>query len=509
MWSSVFSLVLASASFFTYRVLELRLELIETSCKHAEMLANSLGHVLARNNPIDAKELLSELAWHQSVDLAMIYDAEDRLFSQYELTDRSHAIAPPPLRQLEHYFTSEHLTVFRPIYFQDERIGTLCMLFNLAGMLKTIRQLLGWVVLILLFSSAMALLLATRSHRLISQPILELADIVRRVAEHNDDTLHTYKRGDGELGALFDEFKQMLGKIQTRDAALIEAQSRLKANAQELAKHQDHLEKLVAERTAHLKTAYEEIRGFVFMFSHDLRTPLVNIKGFSGELRLNLAKVVNTLTPVLPHLDEPTRKDLTEAINVDIPESLEFIEDSAGSMDRLINAILKLSFLGRRAMLIERVCVKEVMAQVLANLHQKTCGIEVVLGPLPGVSADATALEQVFENIISNAVSYLLPERPGLVEIWGEREEEMTYFHVRDNGQGISPEEIPKVFEPFRRLGSKNVQGLGMGMVYARTLVNRHGGKIWCSSELGVGTTFSFTIAHEPEQYCGYSPLGT
>jgi signal transduction histidine kinase len=73
-------------------------------------------------------------------------------------------------------------------------------------------------------------------------------------------------------------------------------------------------------------------------------------------------------------------------------------------------------------------------------------------------------------------------------------------LHVRDNGRGIAEEDMDKVFAPFRRAGKQDVPGEGMGLPYVQTLVRRHGGRIWCESELGVGTTFSFTISHHPDE---------
>jgi signal transduction histidine kinase len=79
----------------------------------------------------------------------------------------------------------------------------------------------------------------------------------------------------------------------------------------------------------------------------------------------------------------------------------------------------------------------------------------------------------------------------------GEHRPDVTAFHVRDNGRGIAEEDIPKVFEPFRRVGRQDVPGEGMGLAYVRMLVRRHGGEIWCHSTPGVGTMFTFTIAHK------------
>jgi len=128
----------------------------------------------------------------------------------------------------------------------------------------------------------------------------------------------------------------------------------------------------------------------------------------------------------------------------------------------------------------------------------------VCLGALPDVVADRTSMEQIMGNILGNAVKYLEPGRPGRIEIFGERGETATTFIVRDNGRGIAQEDMFKVFAPFRRAGKQNVPGEGMGMAYVQALVRRHGGQIHCESELGVGTTFTFSLPHHLDKGGGH-----
>jgi signal transduction histidine kinase len=111
--------------------------------------------------------------------------------------------------------------------------------------------------------------------------------------------------------------------------------------------------------------------------------------------------------------------------------------------------------------------------------------------------ADRTAMELIFGNLLSNAVLYLRPGCPGQIEVTGEAGSDETTFHIKDNGRGIAEEERNKVFEPFRRAGKPDTPGEGMGLAYVQALVRRHGGRIWFTSQPGVGTTFSFTIPND------------
>ena len=102
-------------------------------------------------------------------------------------------------------------------------------------------------------------------------------------------------------------------------------------------------------------------------------------------------------------------------------------------------------------------------------------------------------------NLLDNAVKYLAPDRPGRIEIEAETTAMTATFHIRDNGRGIAADDLDKVFEIFRRAGRQDIPGEGMGLAYVKTLVRRQGGSIRCISQLGEGTTFSFTIPRAPE----------
>jgi len=124
----------------------------------------------------------------------------------------------------------------------------------------------------------------------------------------------------------------------------------------------------------------------------------------------------------------------------------------------------------------------------------------VIVGSLPQVVADRTSMEQITGNILSNAVKYLDSSRPGRIEVTAQANGAETTFCIRDNGRGIAAEDMGKVFAPFRRAGKQDTQGEGMGLAYVQTLLRRHGGLISCESELGKGTTFTFTISTRSEK---------
>jgi GAF domain-containing protein len=266
---------------------------------------------------------------------------------------------------------------------------------------------------------------------------------------------------------------------------------------QELAERQRAEERL-QHYADELEQSNEEVRRFAYIVSHDLRAPLVNLKGFAAELRLALSEIESVMSTVGDHLDEEQKKALSHALEEDAPEALAFIDTSATHMDHFISALLKLSRLGRRELKLELVDVNGIVETCLQTLaHQiAESQTEVSVGQLPEIVADQTSIEQIVGNILSNAIKYLRPDRPGKVEITAVQGEDETLFQIRDNGRGIAPQNMDKVFAPFRRAGNEDVPGDGMGLAYVQALVRRHAGRIWCESEPGVGTLMSFTIPH-------------
>ncbi len=247
-----------------------------------------------------------------------------------------------------------------------------------------------------------------------------------------------------------------------------------------------------------LERRNQEIQQFVHIVSHDLRTPLFNLKGFANILSDAMEVMTPAVEATLPGLDEVQRQAVTRAWQEDVPEALEFIHASVTKMDRFIKAVLKLSRLGRHALELEPVDMEALVRGTLDTLAHKIQDrqVQVTVGPLPTVVADWLSMEQIMGNLLSNAVLYLDPDRPGQIEVTGERRPDETLFYVRDNGVGIAPEDASQVFAPFRRVGAQDVPGEGMGLAYVQTLVRRHQGRIWFESELGAGTTFVFSISN-------------
>ncbi len=263
----------------------------------------------------------------------------------------------------------------------------------------------------------------------------------------------------------------------------------------------DELEDRVEERTRDLARANEEIQRFAYIVSHDLRSPLVNVMGFTGELEAASKPLIAMIEKVqieAPHLVD---EDAAAAAREDLPEAVRFIRTSTQKMDRLINAILRLSREGKRVLTPESVDVATLVEAVVGSLQHRLdeLGATVTVErPVPPLIADRLAVEQILSNLIENAVKYLKPGRPGRIVVSGEIDRGRVNISVADNGRGIDPRDHDRIFDLFRRSGQQDQPGEGIGLAHVRALAYRLGGLIDCTSTLGEGATFTLSLPPQP-----------
>ncbi len=270
----------------------------------------------------------------------------------------------------------------------------------------------------------------------------------------------------------------------------------------------DELELRVEQRTRELAAANRDLRQknqenemFVYSVSHDLRSPLVSLQGFSKELT-QVGQELQTLLAA-DQVPAEIRDQAESLIGGEMQQSLKFIQSGVLRLSNIIDALLRLSRVGRIEYDLRPQEAREIVARVVeamaAELFDR--GVAVDVGPLPPCRADATALEQVFANLIGNALKFLDGGRQGRIEVGAAVDDSaeatdppaVTYF-VRDNGLGISSDHHEKIFQAFQRVHPKHAPGEGMGLAIVRRIVDRHGGRIWVESAEGQGSTFFFTM---------------
>ena len=165
-------------------------------------------------------------------------------------------------------------------------------------------------------------------------------------------------------------------------------------------------------------------------------------------------------------------------------------------MDRLISAILSLTREGRREFEPVRIDTSELMKGIVSTVaHQvQEAEAKIRIEPLPAIVSDRLALEQIFSNLIDNALKYLKPGVPGDIQVCGRTKLGFAIFEVIDNGRGIDPKDHQRIFDLFRRAGIQDKPGQGIGLAHVRALVRRLGGTMSVASELHHGSTFTITL---------------
>jgi signal transduction histidine kinase/ferredoxin len=246
-------------------------------------------------------------------------------------------------------------------------------------------------------------------------------------------------------------------------------------NEHELTMHRARLEELVQERTAELEAANRELEAFSYSVSHDLRSPLRSIDGFSRTL----------MEDYEDKLDE-TGKDY-----------LRRVRAAAKKMAQLIDAMLDLSRMSRGALNRAETNLSLLARDVADGLKTAEHGRIVEFAAADGVTADVdpVMVRAVFENLIGNAWKFTAKREAARVEFGVMRKDGKDVYFVRDNGAGFDPACANKLFTPFQRLhGNSEFPGIGIGLATVQRIIHRHGGSIWAEGEVGKGATFYFTL---------------
>jgi signal transduction histidine kinase len=253
-----------------------------------------------------------------------------------------------------------------------------------------------------------------------------------------------------------------------------------------------------------LREANEELQRFTYIVGHDLRSPLVNIMGFTSELDTWRQQIFERLGALRAQVGGEQAGESDEALRGDVEEALSFIKSSVEKMDRLIGALLKLSREGQRQFQPQFIDMSQLLRSTMEALAYQAQAVDakISIGELPAIISDRLALEQVFSNLMDNAVKYLRVDVPGSIDVRATEADGTITYEVRDNGRGIDAKDRERIFDLFRRSGIQDRPGDGIGLAHARTLVRRLGGSINVESEPDRGTVFKVMLPkkwHLPE----------
>lgn len=234
----------------------------------------------------------------------------------------------------------------------------------------------------------------------------------------------------------------------------------------------------------------KELENYVYVTSHDLRSPLVNIQGFSTRLRKHTDKIGELI--LASEIDQTTKENLDELIKQKIPHTLDYIFNSVGKMERMLNSLLQISRTGRVAMNIQQIKMYSLLSKVIHAVEYQLQEINarVDIEDLPDCYGDEAMLNQLFSNIITNAVKYRDNQRQLKISISGVSRYKKVLYRIMDNGIGIPKEHLEKIWYVFYRVDNRHVPGDGIGLSVVKRIVEKHHGKIWVESTERYGTTF-------------------
>ncbi|SPE42613.1 Sensor histidine kinase response regulator, HAMP and Hpt domain-containing [Candidatus Sulfopaludibacter sp. SbA3] len=474
------ALLLVCSLMFASEIAGRRSDMQEELQVLAQMIGQNSIAALSFGDRDSAGQLLQGLESQPGILSAGLYSADGRLFTAYQQSGVAAAV-PLQAGPTGVEFRYGHLTLFQPVIWNGQMLGTVYLLSGTEKLHERLNRALLVTLLVFVLSSVVAFLLAAQLQRLISDPIIHLAQTAKAVTLLKNYGIRARKTTNGEIGMLIAGFNEMLSEIQSRD--------------RQLHLHSEGLEKEVSTRTAQLRRLNEELSDakekaesgsrakseFLANVSHEIRTPMNGILGMI-ELMLD-----NGLTP-------------------EQHDSLMIVKISADALLTIINDILDFSKIEAGKLELDLLafnvheCTEETVRLLAVRARQK--GLELSCTIDPGVPerivGDPLRLRQILLNLAANAIKFTesgsISVEVGAVTLPEGLELE---FAVRDTGIGIPPEKQRTIFQAFaqgdgsmtRRFG-----GTGLGLTISSRLVEMMGGRIHVESRPGEGSCFRFTI---------------
>ncbi len=479
MATSTFALLLAGVAYVAYDVTTLRAAMVQNVSMLSEIIAANSTADLVFKDQQAATENLAKLAVNPRIVASCIYTSEGEVFASYVRHDKVGKVTLPALREEGHSFGADSLAQFKRIYLDNKPVGTVYVQFDLSELHASVQRFLTIVIIIVLAASCVAHLLSSRLQKLISHPLLALAETAKTISREKNYALRANKEGQDEIGMLIDDFNEMLAQIQERDTRL--------------AMHSEKLEEMVASRTAELKEANEALQAQItekelveeelFRTRH-LESLGILAGGIAHDFN-NLLTAILGNTSLAKMLSDPGGRVFAR---------LEEVEKASVRARDLTQQLL--TFAKGGAPIKKVTSIADVICDsarfALRGSHSR--GRFTIMEGLWPVEADEGQISQVISNLAINA-DQAMPEG-GDVEIAVENTllaggEVVTlqpgrYVRItlKDDGVGIAKEHLSKIFTPYFTTKQK---GSGLGLATSFSIINKHGGAISVESAKGKG----------------------
>jgi signal transduction histidine kinase len=487
MMTTLTALIVACIALLMYDQITFKQKMVDDLSTLAEIIGNNSSAAITFNDKKAAADVLAALKAKPQIVSAGIYTADGHLFVSYEATASNtrdkcngcHAINLSSNRfNAGHKFNAKYLDLSKDISLEGETIGVTFLHYSLGEINQRFERNATAAGFILLLTGFLAYIISSLLGRMISRPILHLAEVSDRVALKKDYSLRATQMTNDELGLLTGRFNEMLCQIDERDSALVSTQENLKREVEE--KNNEILERLKTQHeldlaNEELKKSNNDLQQFAYVASHDLQEPLRTVASYV-------------------QLIERRYKD---RLDDDAKKFIDFTVAGAVRMQKMIKDLLTYSRVSTKGNEFKRTNCEEILRLSLMNLKIaiEESQAQITHDPLPELYADGAQLIQLFQNLIGNALKFKKPGQLPAIHISAILSNEGWRISVKDNGIGIDQKYFDRIFVIFQRLHTREkYPGTGIGLSVCARIVERHGGRIWVESQPGEGTEFIFTI---------------
>jgi len=458
------ALTLVYLSCLAYNLYSIRQSAIENLSEEAQVVgANSISAIVF-DDRASAQATLAALSHSSDVVGAAIYTVGDDPFAKYPASGGAY-VEPRPFSESEtlaYWTNGNDILIGSRVRFQGKSIGAVYVQAHLRGLGRQALEYAAIAAAVLLFCLFVATFVGSAFRRILTQPIVSLADTARLVTRYRDYSLR-FSAGSSydEAMSLSKAFNEMLTEIQQRDAALEQA----KVN----------LEVRIEERTAQLQAANRELEAFSYTVAHDLRSPLQTIG--------NVCFLLQASNP-----DKP---------DPEIAPLLSQLRTSVSSMSVMIDDLLDLSRSTSAPLRLKQIDLSLMATNILQGLAQSTPDrvVKAVVEPRCFANADSGLMQIVLQNLLRNAWKFTSRTEMARIKFGCTHNGKTSVFYVNDNGAGYDPSLSDRLFKPFQRLhAASEFPGTGIGLATVQRIIQRHGGKVWAEGAIEKGAAFYFTL---------------
>ncbi len=469
---SFLGLLMAGSAFVMYDRYAYRDNLVHQATLLARVVASHSANAVAYGDVYDARKNLQSFGIDPSLYSACIKNESGQVIAMYlrgyyqPPEDMDSVITGVECLADGNFisrFQNGYLDLIQPVLWDDsQKIGQLHLRVSLEALDDRFIAFSVVMLLIVMLVGMISIVLSSKVQSFISAPLLMLAQIANTINRFKDYSLRARTDRHDELGQLVQAFNGMLDTIELQNRALLHAN--------------EHLEEKVQQRTSELRAINTELEAFTYSVSHDLRSPLRSVDGFSAALL----------------------EDCDDRLDTTAKNYIARIRAASQRMGTLIDSLLHLSRVSRQDMRYATVNLTELADKIVDDLRANNPNREVKFIRPNNLLArgDNDLLTVVLENLLNNAWKYTGKVEKPLVELGVHDRSGDTVYFVRDNGAGFDMAYVDKLFGAFQRLHSDHeFHGLGVGLATVARIVHRHDGEIWAEAQVDQGATFYFTLA--------------